>query len=378
MTAIQSKPRKRFFNQADKDYARSVNILSYLEACGESFEEISNSTYQHSEHGSLRYNARKNVLKWFSRNEEKAAWNCIDAAMMLYQYSFSQAVHDILQKSQYIPENGIQRRLQDKPRDFDYQRDVKETKDAKSAFKYLTEERKLHPNLIQYCIKEGLIAGDSRRNIVFKWRDMNQIRHQGKIVGASLRGTRIIPEEKRKRPEDTFFKGKLSGCEANAGFFMDIGIPKRLVVGEAAIDVLSYISRKMHDGQKNELLHTRFASMEGLSRDTIMRQYAAVHHIQKKCGQDIIPTIKLIVDNDQPGQDFVHDFMNYAECLTVKETERLSDLVSIDEIPRIELSGGKIVKDQNDYLIYQLQTQKEKEKGHHASVEASQVAQRGR
>lgn len=349
---VATKERRgRFFNQADKDHARSVNILSYLEACGESFQEISNGTFQHAEHDSLRYNAQKNVLNWFSQDSQKAAWNCIDAAMMMYNFSFTQAVHDILQKSQYIPETGIQQKIDAKPRNFDYKRDVKEVKNPQRALRYLIEERGLNERLIHYCVEEGLIAGDNRGNVVFKWKDMTKIKHKG-LVGASLRGTREIPEEKRFKPDQKYYRGKLSGCQKNAGFFMDIGIPKKLVIGEAAIDVLSYISRKMNEGNRQELLHTRFASMEGLSKENFLRQYAAVNSIQKQFGNAKLPTTKFIIDNDQPAQDFALDLQTFAEGYSI-EGKDFSACIHFEKVPVIELENGKIIKDQNDYLIYQ-------------------------
>ncbi|WP_271006901.1 DUF3991 domain-containing protein [Listeria seeligeri] len=349
------KKRSRFFNQADKEYARSVNILSYLQTCGEQFEEISAGTYQHMDHDSLRYSASKNILKWFSDTDSKAASNCIDAAMLLYNYGFSEAVHDILQKAKYIPEGGIQQTLYSKPKNFDYNRDVKEVEAPHRAFRYLTEERGIDKNLVNFCIKEGLIAGDKRGNVVFKWKDLTEFK-SNKVVGASIRGTRVIPEEKRVKPEMKYFRQILAGSQQNAGFFIDLGVPKKLIIAEASIDVLSYMTRKIINGEKQDLKNTRFASMEGLKERAFLNQYTAVNHIQNTIGSKEVPTVTFIVDNDQPGQDFIFKMQTMGEGFECAG-KPLSEYFSYDMVPSVTMENGQLMKDQNDLLKYTLRQQ---------------------
>ncbi|MBC1628446.1 DUF3991 domain-containing protein [Listeria welshimeri] len=356
MTGTEKK-HSRFFSQKDKEFARSVNILSYLQACGEQFEEISAGTYQHADHDSLRYNIRKNVLNHFSNTESKAAFNCIDAAILMYGFNYSEAVHDIYKKSKLIPEGGIQQTLYSKPMNFDYNRDVKEVDSPQRAFRYLTEERGLNKDLINFCIRDGTIAGDTRGNVVFKWRDMKDFKSK-KLIGASIRGTRIIPEEKRKKPDMKYFRKILAGSQSNAGFYFDLGIPEKLVIGEAAIDVLSYISRKINSDEKEQLKNTRFASMEGLKDKTFLNQFTAVNHIQQKSGRNKNPSVLFIVDNDQPGQDFIFKMENLGESYNFGD-QKLGDCFTYEMVPSIEMENGKLMKDQNDLLLYTLRQNKE-------------------
>ncbi|WP_270996106.1 DUF3991 and TOPRIM domain-containing protein [Listeria seeligeri] len=348
--ATTEKRRSRFYTQQDKEYARSVNILSYLQACGEQFIEVSNGTFRHVDHDSIRYNASKNILKKFNDADSKAAGGCIDAAMLMYNYNFSEAVHDILDKAKHIPEGGIQQTLYSKPKNFDYHRDVQEVKEPRRAFQYLTEVRGLDKDLISYCIRENLIAGDTRGNVVFKWRDMKEFR-SNKIIGASIRGTRIIPEEKRLKPEAKYFRKILAGSQQNAGFFVDFGVPDKLVMSEATIDALSYITRKIESGQKNELKNTRYASMEGLKDRAFLNQYAALNHIQKTIGRNRIPTVIFIVDNDQAGQDFIYKMKSMGEMYEFGG-KPLGDYFSYEVVPSITMENGELMKDQNDLLRY--------------------------
>ncbi|EGY4491813.1 DUF3991 domain-containing protein [Listeria monocytogenes] len=355
--AETEKKRSRFFNQKDKEFARSVNILSYLQACGEQFEEVSSGTYQHTDHDSLRYNIRKNVLNHFSDTNSKAAFNCIDAAILMYGFTYSEAVHDIFKKSKLIPEGGIQQTFYSKPKNFDYNRDVKEVEFPKRAYRYLTEERGLNKRLIDFCIKDGTIAGDTRGNVVFKWKDMKEFK-SNKLVGASIRGTRIIPEKDRVNPKMKYFRKILAGSQTNAGYYFDLGIPEKLVIGEAAIDVLSYISRKINSGEKEALKNTRFASMEGLKDKTFLNQFAAVNHIQQQTGRNKTPSVLFIVDNDQPGQDFIFKMENLGDSFKFGD-HNLGDCFSYEMVPSVEMENGKLMKDQNDLLLYTLSQNKE-------------------
>ena len=341
--------KKRFYNEEEKEYARSVNILSYLQACGEDFIEISNGTYQHVHHDSLRYNAHKNVLNWFSKGE-KACFTCIDAAQLVFNYSFTQAMHDILSKSKYISPHAIQHTIYSAPKQFDYERDLTEVETPNRAFNYLTEERHLSPDLIKYCIKKGVIAGDNRGNVVFKWLDINQNGSQ-KIIGASLRGTREIPLEKRKKPEHKYFKKILAGSDSSFGVFIDIGVPNKLIIAESFIDVLSYVTRKLIEGKREEVINCRIASMEGLKEQVLFRQYHAVTELVKKQDEKVFPKLVTLFDNDQAGQDFEQKIRNYIEN-TTPDKRLIEEYIHYEQVPAIMLTTGEVIKDQNEYLVY--------------------------
>lgn len=343
----EEKITRRFYTKDDKSLARNVNILSYLQACGEEFKEVSHGTFQHTVHDSLRYNAKKNCLNWFSKGE-KASFNCIDASMLVYDYTFSNAVHDILEKSKTLPQSERQQATVSQALPFDYKRDVKEVTQSSRAKNYLVKERCLDKALVEYCFKIGLIAGDKQGNVIFKWSDMTQEKQAG-LVGASVRGTRLIPEKKRTSPDNKYFRKILTGSESNAGFFIDLGSPKKLVIGESPIDVLSYITRKVNAGDREDLKNCRYASMEGLKEQTFFKQVKALSAIQKKHGHTEFPEVVFVVDNDQPAQEFQFKLEQTLQHLDYKNTP-LSDYIQFDTVPKITTDDGNVLKDQNDLL----------------------------
>lgn len=75
--------------------ARKVDLISYLEAKGETFKKEGNY-YRHTEHDSLII--KGNQYAWNSRGEK--GYGAISFAMMYYDMTFPQAVMDI-QKGDY-------------------------------------------------------------------------------------------------------------------------------------------------------------------------------------------------------------------------------------------------------------------------------------
>ncbi len=70
--------------------ARNVDLISYLEAKGETFKKEGNY-YRHTEHDSLII--KGNQYAWNSRGEK--GYGAISFAMMYYDMTFPQAVMDI-------------------------------------------------------------------------------------------------------------------------------------------------------------------------------------------------------------------------------------------------------------------------------------------
>ncbi|KGL46344.1 hypothetical protein EP56_01775 [Listeriaceae bacterium FSL A5-0209] len=341
--------QKNFYSSEDKEAARNVNILAYLQACGEPFTEISNGTFQHMDHDSLVYTANKNVLNWFSKQEEKACFNCVDAAIMMYDYTFMQAMKDIQQKTGFSPDMAVQTSIYDqKPKNFEYARDVKEVDNPKRATNYLVEQRGLDPDIVAYAMKEGIVAGDNKGNVVFKWMNPRVFGHQ-EVVGASMRGTRVIPEERRLHPDMKYFRKILSGSERDTGFFIDVGKPERIVLAESAIDVMSYMSRLKMEGRKSELRNTRFASMEGLKPKVYRKHMMALHVLHHEEGRMLIPKVTFIVDEDVPAQDFLRNIQMDKTKITYTN-EPIQNYIETEKIPPIK--GQENIKDQNDYLLY--------------------------
>lgn len=98
-------------------------------------------------------------------------------------------------------------------------------KDIKRVFAYLCKHRGISYQTIAVFAKEGLIAQDDKGNIVFKHLDFSK-----NIVGSELKGTNTYKK----------FTGTAKGSNEQYGFSYKIGIPNKLYVFEAEIDLLSF------------------------------------------------------------------------------------------------------------------------------------------
>lgn len=60
--------------------------------------------------------------------------------------------------------------------------------------RYLIDERKIDPRLVNWLIKKDLIAQDKKNNVVFKWREEGG---KGQVIGMNRQGT-VKMENKRE------------------------------------------------------------------------------------------------------------------------------------------------------------------------------------
>ncbi|MBM0067946.1 DUF3991 and toprim domain-containing protein [Alkalicoccobacillus gibsonii] len=254
--------------------ARNVDLIDYLESKGETFTKEGNY-YRHTEHDSLLI--RDNMYAWNSRGEK--GHGAIDFAMMYFNMSFPQAVMDLTNGDYRSVEKQTQ---QEKVEPYKYPKhyEVDSTKELKS---YLMEERKIHPKVVQWALKNEYIVQDQKKNIVFPWKN-----EKGEIVGANRQGTVDMGNGRR-------FKGVDKHSQQPGGFHFDVGKPEKLIVFEDAIDALSYYSIKQKDVQ-----NARLVSMSGVKPDVItqqVKQMVAEGHQVKQ--------VVLAVDNDKGGHEFV-------------------------------------------------------------------------
>src|SRR6478609_2635372 len=234
--------------------AREVDLLSYLEAKGETFVK-EGKYYRHTEHDSLLI--KGNMYAWNSRNE--TGYGAISFAQMYYGMSFPQAVLDI-NKGDYkeLSHSHEQQTNSQSKEPFRYPKEL-EVKDQSKVKDYLIKERKIDPRLVDWLLQKDLIAQDKRNNVVFKWREHGG---KGKVIGADRQGTASI---KNKRGS---FKQVLPNDNPHTGFSVDVGRPNKIHFFESPIDLLSYWSI-----QENSLQNTRLISMNGLKPKTVAQSY---------------------------------------------------------------------------------------------------------
>ncbi|KGX85172.1 DUF3991 domain-containing protein [Pontibacillus litoralis] len=286
----------KYVSADEKEKANNVNLLEYLSLIGEPLKSEGNNFYRHEDHDSLVIHAKKNYFSW---NSKGVSGNAVTYLMNVHDLKFQEAVKKIntdldgKDLSAYKPPKITY------PEYFKY--DVKEVSTTKNAFDYLVNDRKLDPDLVQSFIKADLIKEDSYRNVVFKWKE------NGQLIGANLQGTREIPPKKRIDTNRPYFKKVLPTTKdaTNSGFNITRGYPEKLYFFESPIDLLSYFSLN-----KNTLTNCRLISMDGLKQQTfaytLKRTLKDLRSRNRK-----LDSIKLCVDNDEAGKEFVSKIQQY-------------------------------------------------------------------
>ncbi|PKR83041.1 DUF3991 domain-containing protein [Heyndrickxia camelliae] len=276
--------------------ANNVSIVDYLQSIGEPLKSEGNGYYRHRDHDSLVVNDRKNFFSW---NSQGVSGNAVTYLMNMYDMTFQNAVLKINEDIGQYKINKHERKEPVYPLTFDYK--VKEVKTTENIRHYLIKDRKIDEEIVNQLIQADYIVEDIYKNVVFKWKE------KGEIIGANLQGTVIIPEEKRIRPDRPYFKHVLPTTKEATfnGFNISKGYPENLYFFESPIDLLSYLSLKRH-----ELRNCKLISMDGLKQQTVLATIKRVREELKEYNRDI-SSIKLCVDNDAAGLDFIKKMESY-------------------------------------------------------------------
>lgn len=273
------------------EIANSVNLVDYLQSIGEPLKEEGSNYFRHDTHDSLVVNGRKNYFTWNSKN---VSGNAITYLMNVYDLPFQSAVKKINADVGNCTVKEYERKAPIYPEKFNY--NVKELPRTDEVEEYLINERKINRSLVKQLIEHDYICEDVYKNVVFKWKD-----ETGKLIGANLQGTRIIPEEKRISPDRAYFKHVLPTTEDATfnGFNITRGYPENLYFFESPIDALSYLSLN-----KSTLTNCRLVSMDGLKHKTVYKVMERTTKELLKEGRSIKSSV-LCVDNDTAGKEFI-------------------------------------------------------------------------
>ncbi|EHE6438497.1 hypothetical protein J0D18_002810 [Listeria monocytogenes] len=93
-------PSESIISQKQDEVAKAANILEYLEARGEKFQQNTSGKFKHVEEPNLVYSPTAKELRFTVDGEEKIAKNAIEAGQMVYGYDKNEAVEDILKTMQ--------------------------------------------------------------------------------------------------------------------------------------------------------------------------------------------------------------------------------------------------------------------------------------
>lgn len=338
-----------------KAQAKSLSILDVARSLGMEMRRSSHKEYYWKEHDSFKIDTTKNNWNWYSRG---IYGDTIDLVQEMRQITYGQAIA-FLDHGDY-PEAKPQEEVR---QPFKYTLSPYEEPFNEARY-YLKTVRGLSDETIDFFLNRGMLAqarrrakdGYAERVLVFK-----SYSRDGEIVGASLQGLR--PNKDRYEGKG-YLKQIMYQSEGISGLNVAIGSPKRLVVAEAPIDLMSY-----YELHKETLEDVRLVAMDGLKEGVISHyamellqdlgeikdetfDYTKSKDLQTASNflknatqrttlfhngayQDLIT---LAVDNDKAGTDFL-------------ESLRDKDIPVIDARPPKEANQEKM--DWNEYLQMQ-------------------------
>ena len=246
------------YTQAQIDKANAVDLEKFLRAQGETLVR-SGKEYRWKAHDSLTVCGNK----WFRHSQSKGGLP-VDFVMEFYGKSFPEAVQML------TGEPGEAQPEANPAPSPAFRLPLRNVTNA-NILNYLTQERKLSPSLVNFFIAAGDIYEDAaHHNVVFVGRDAD-----GHPRYASSRGIR----EK--------FRQDAAGAEKAFGF-AHRGTDKQLLVFEAPIDLLSFISLNKTNWQDHS-----YAAACGVSDHVLwqmMKENPNLNHVF------------LCLDNDEAGQ----------------------------------------------------------------------------
>ncbi|GAB2022954.1 hypothetical protein RyT2_20280 [Pseudolactococcus yaeyamensis] len=273
-------------------------------------------------------NTEKNKFDWFSKDIQGDVIELVKEIKDIPEYDAAYFIKNgEFQKFEYV----------EKPQEpFVYKLGQYEDKSFSKGRQYLKNERGLSDDTIDFFISQGVLVQSMRSTnvkdvpsiqgdwykdpvIVFKSLDPS-----GKIIGTSMVG--IDDNHAIYHLDKEPIKRKQIGWNSDglAGMSVSVGKPKRLVIAEAPIDLMSY-----YELHKDSLKDVQLVALDGVKKDTVSRYLADLmtegRYSEKGDFKNVhlfIDTvakttevfknnpnlITLVVDNDKAGRDFVQKF----------------------------------------------------------------------
>lgn len=293
-TANVVKEKRQTFAEK-RDHAKTIDILTVANSLGIEIQKKGRTTTG-VEHDSLVFDTNKNRFHWFSQD---LGGDVISFVQTFTDMDFKQAVdylnsEDLSQATVQITEPVR------KP--FSYY--LKDQEDFSEAYNYLVNERKLNPTLIEKLFREGLLVQSEYMPffpkdrtpypcIVAKWE------RRGEIIGGTIQGLIDDPAAFGKRGRD---KRIMANVESNFGWNYSVGTPRKMIVAESFIDLLSYWT--LHP----DLNDCMFVDIEGLKENSVSE---FLQYLYNDKGGNLDNGMVIAVDNDAAGQRFVDKLSVY-------------------------------------------------------------------
>lgn len=251
--------------EAEKEALKQKSIKDVAESLGMQFDGI-----EWTEHDAFKLDLKKNTATWYSKGETWKNMDVFSLVMQMRDVEFKEAY-------QYVKTGEFkQLSIKHEPKKpFVYYLEKFEDKGFSKARTYLKRERQLSDETIDFFISKGVLAQSTRRTnisktkeldgyyyydpvVVFKMLDKNK-----KIIGTSMVG---IDDNIKiyELPDEPILKKQIgSRSDGLAGTHISIGSPKRIVLVEAPIDLMSY-----YEIHKDRLDDVMLIALDGVSSKT--------------------------------------------------------------------------------------------------------------
>ena len=268
------------YKKSDISIARQTNLVDYCKSIGLKLIYDSPNNYKVEGYSGVIIEGNH-----FNNFSDGTGGNAVDFLKSVLGIDFKKAVKKLLNFNKFSNSNislanseryaGLEKKhiVIELPIRKNHNNDV---------FDYLTNVRKLSPELVNSMIEIGLIYQDTHNNCVFPC-----FNKEGQVKGAITRGTTDTTVK--------VFKGKTQGSNSHYGWVLPSvkgNNARGVIVTEAVIDALSIIDYHRHINLRNK----HFLTLGGINFECLKRflnDYPSINQII------------LGVDNDIAGKDFI-------------------------------------------------------------------------
>lgn len=309
-------------------------------------------------HTSLWLDRKKNVFQWYG----KGIYGSPTTLVSVVKFG-ARSVEDFKkynrQSIAYLTNTEVPQFDQSKiPKAAPFKYYLKDAASMQLARDYLIKERELSPETVQFFEDKGVLTQSVWKNrldddstftepvVVFKHFDGNN-----KMIGGSVQGIEYHPDIHDDH-KSGHLKRVIKNSGAYSGLAVDIGQPRRIVVCEAPIDLLSYYELNKEtlkdvklissDGYKPHVLSRYVAEMYGNPDFTLSEKekfLAKFDKLSKTMSGYPENLITFAYDNDEAGRGFIDQF---------KAQYSNAEAYTAIDLPPLKLGANKA--DWNDEL----------------------------
>lgn len=238
------------------------------------------SLYSLKEHDSVKLYPSSNSFTRYSEMQNNGRYlggSVIDFVMHFTGVTQAEAIETLKTHLSNIPvQMQTEKKQKEPPKPVEFKLPPNVNGKQSRAFAYLTKTRGIDSSIISSLMKEHIIYEDDHHNVVFCGKNKD-----GKIVYAT----------KRTTSTQLHYSGDVAGSDQTFGVYINNNSPI-LVVNEAFIDSMSYMTLSMMKGQ--DYNKKNYLALGGISGKPVLR------HLQEN---PQISKVILALDNDRGGKE---------------------------------------------------------------------------